>query len=95
MPNPCVLPLEKPPFYAVRVIVGALATFAGLATDSHSRVLSRDGSAMEGLYAAGNDALSVLGGDYVGAGTTLGPGMTFGYLAARHAAQLNNATVSK
>jgi succinate dehydrogenase/fumarate reductase flavoprotein subunit len=85
-PNPCVAPMV-PPFYAVKVTAGALGTFAGISTDEHARALRADGSVVEGLYVVGNDMLSVLGGDYVGGGSTLGPGMTFGYVAGRHLAE--------
>lgn len=89
-PNPCVAPLETPPFYAVKVVVGDLGTFAGLKTDRHARVLrASDGRPIEGLYAVGNDMGSIMGGNYPGGGITLGPGMTFGWLAARHAAGLD------
>jgi hypothetical protein len=81
-PNPCVAPLVESPFHAVRVIPGALGTFAGLLTDCRARVLDRQGQPIPGLYAAGNDLMSVFGGDYVGGGCTIGPAMTFGYLAA-------------
>lgn len=85
-PNPCVAPISKPPFYAVKVVAGCVGTFAGVRTDEHARALDSDGEPVEGLYVAGNDMLSVLGGDYIGGGTTLGPAMTFGYIAALHAA---------
>ncbi|WP_404713791.1 FAD-dependent oxidoreductase [Sphingomonas sp. MMS24-J13] len=85
-PNPCVGPLGAGPYYAVRIVAGAIATFAGLRTDEHARVIDTDGHAIPGLYAAGNDLSSITGGDYIGGGCTLGPGMTFGYIAARHAA---------
>ncbi|MEZ5660597.1 MAG: FAD-binding protein [Burkholderiaceae bacterium] len=75
------------PFYAVKVVVGDLGTFAGLRTDEHSRVLdAAQGRPIEGLYAAGNDAASIMGGNYPGGGITLGPAMTFGWIAARHLA---------
>lgn len=82
-PNPCVGPIEKPPFYAVRVVAGDLGTLAGIRTDADARVLDAAGAPIEGLYAVGNDAASVMGGSYPGAGITLGPALTFGYLAAR------------
>jgi predicted oxidoreductase len=85
-PNPCVAPLEQPPFYAVRVVAGELGTFAGIATNAHAQVIEGDGVALEGLYAVGNDAANVMGGTYPGAGITIGPAMTFGYVAARHLA---------
>lgn len=88
-PNPNLAPLEQSPFYAVRLVPGDLGTFKGLVTDAAARVLRvNDGQPIHGLYAVGNDMASVMGGAYPGAGITIGPGMTFGYLAARHAAGL-------
>jgi succinate dehydrogenase/fumarate reductase flavoprotein subunit len=86
-PNPSLAPLETPPFYAVRVVPGELGTFAGIATDVDARVLGSNGAPVAGLYAVGNDALSVMGGTYPGAGITIGPAMTFGWIAARHMAR--------
>jgi succinate dehydrogenase/fumarate reductase flavoprotein subunit len=83
-PNPCVAPLDRGPFYAVRLLMGDLGTFAGICTDDHARVVAEDGSPVPGLFAVGNDALSVMGGSYPGGGITLGPAMTFGYIAGRH-----------
>jgi succinate dehydrogenase/fumarate reductase flavoprotein subunit len=85
-PNPCLAPLEKPPFYAVRMVPGELGTFAGIATNAQAQVVDAEGQPIPGLYAAGNDAASVMGGTYPGAGITIGPAMTFGYIAARHLA---------
>jgi succinate dehydrogenase/fumarate reductase flavoprotein subunit len=85
-PNPCVAPLEHGPFYAVQIVPGSLGTFAGLRTDEHARVQRADGSAIAGLYAVGNDQASLMGGRYPSGGITLGPGMTFGFIAAHHAA---------
>ena len=85
-PNPCLEPLRTAPFYAVRVIPGDLGTFLGLHTDRHARVLGADHRPIPGLYAVGNDAASFMAGSYPGAGITIGPAMTFGYLAARHLA---------
>jgi succinate dehydrogenase/fumarate reductase flavoprotein subunit len=85
-PNPNLGPLEKPPFYAVKMVPGELGTFAGLMTDENARVLDGTGKPIGGLYAAGNDMASIFGGLYPAAGTTLGPGMTFAYIAARHLA---------
>lgn len=76
-------PLERAPFYAVRIVPGSLGTFAGLATDPSARVLAADGTPVAGLFAVGNDAASIFGGHYPSGGITLGPGMTFGYIAAR------------
>lgn len=85
-PNACLGPIEKPPFYAVRVEPTPLGTSLGLLTDEHARVLGSDGTPVPRLYAVGNDMHSIMGGEYPGAGAQLGPGMTFAYLAARHAA---------
>jgi succinate dehydrogenase/fumarate reductase flavoprotein subunit len=91
-PNPCVAPLEGGPFYAVKVVLGDLGTFAGVRTDAQARVVGGDGQPVEGLYAVGNDALSVMGGAYPGGGITLGPAMTFGYIAGRHLAERARGT---
>ena len=85
-PNPCVAPLERAPFYAVKVVPGDLGTFAGLRGDAHARVLDREGRPIPGLYAAGNDLASIMGGNYPGGGITLGPAMCFGWIAAHHLA---------
>ena len=81
-PNPCVAPVAKGPFYAVKVVMGDLGTFAGVKTDAQARVLDAQGRPIEGLFAAGNDNASVMGGGYPGGGITLGPAMTFGFVAA-------------
>jgi succinate dehydrogenase/fumarate reductase flavoprotein subunit len=85
-PNPCVAPIRRGPFYAVKIVPGSLGTFAALQTDEHARVLRPDGSAVSGLWAVGNDMSSMMGGRYPAGGITLGPGMTFGYVAAHDAA---------
>ncbi|MER7079054.1 3-oxosteroid 1-dehydrogenase [Saccharopolyspora kobensis] len=85
-PNPSLGALEVAPFYAVKIVPGDLGTKGGLATDVHARVLREDGTPIEGLYAAGNTSAAVMGHTYAGPGATLGPAMTFGYLAARHLA---------
>lgn len=82
-PNPCMAPIQHGPFYAIQVVVGDIGTFAGLATDRHCRVLQKDGQPVPGLFAVGNDAASIMGGNYPGAGITLGPALTFGYIAGR------------
>ncbi|MCE8043984.1 FAD-dependent oxidoreductase [Halomonas daqingensis] len=87
-PNPCVAPIARGPFHAVKVVPGSLGTFAGLATDEHGRVLGEDDDVIPGLYAAGNDMASVMAGRYPSGGITLGPAMTFGYVTAHHAAGL-------
>ena len=85
-PNPCVAPIEQGPFYAVKVQPGSFGTFAGLKTNAHAQVLGLDDAPIEGLYAVGTDMASVMGGFYPSGGINLGPAMTFGYIAARHAA---------
>ncbi len=84
-PNPCVAPIVKGPFYAVKIVPGSLGTFAGLRTDAHARVIDHTLKAIDGLYAVGNDMSSIMGGHYPAGGITLGPAMTFGYVAAHHA----------
>ena len=88
-PNPCLAPIETGPFYAVRLYVGDLGTFAGLRTNEYAQVLGENGAPIERLYAAGNDAASIMGGNYPGGGITLGPAITFGYIAARHMSGAN------
>lgn len=87
-PNPCVAPIARGPFYAVRVIPGSFGTFAGLKSDGRARVLGAGGAVIAGLYAAGCDMASVMGGFYPAGGINLGPAMTFGHIAARDAAGL-------
>ena len=94
-PNPCVAPIERPPFYAIKVLPGSFGTFAGLATDAFARVLDAGGKPIEGLYAAGNDQASVMGGHYPSGGINLGPAMTFGFIAGRHAAGADAAAPAK
>ena len=88
-PNPCVTPLETAPFYAVKVWPADLGMSSGIVTDALARALDSAGQPIPGLYACGNDMASVMEGAYPGPGITLGPALTFAYLAARHAAQRN------
>jgi succinate dehydrogenase/fumarate reductase flavoprotein subunit len=83
-PNPCVAPIQTGPFYAVKVWPADLGMSAGIVTDDHARVLGPDDAPIPGLYACGNDMASVMEGAYPGPGITLGPALTFAYLAARH-----------
>jgi 3-oxosteroid 1-dehydrogenase len=83
-PNPCLSPIDHGPFYAITMVPGDLGTKGGLRTDVHGRVLRTDGSVIEGLYAAGNVSSPVMGHTYAGPGATIGPALTFGYLAALH-----------
>jgi succinate dehydrogenase/fumarate reductase flavoprotein subunit len=85
-PNPCIGPVVTPPFYGVRLHAGELGASAGLVTDAFAQVLGTDGTPVPGLYACGNDMDSMMAGTYPGPGITLGPAMTFGYVAAHHAA---------
>jgi 3-oxosteroid 1-dehydrogenase len=88
-PNPTLAPLAKPPFYAIPIYPCDLGTNGGLLTDTRARVLAEDGRPIPGLYAIGNCSASVMGRTYPGAGATLGPAMTFGYVAARDATGQN------
>ncbi|MGA7808591.1 MAG: FAD-dependent oxidoreductase [Bradyrhizobium sp.] len=85
-PNPCIAPIERAPFYALRIVPADLGTAIGLATDGCARVLRQDGSPIAGLYACGNDMGSIMNGNYPGPGITLGPALVFGYIAGRHLA---------
>jgi succinate dehydrogenase/fumarate reductase flavoprotein subunit len=91
-PNPCMAPIVQGPFYAIKVVVGEIGTFAGLATNASCQVLTQDKQTVKGLYAVGNDAASVMGGNYPGAGITLGPAVTFGYVVGQ---QLANEEANK
>lgn len=91
-PNPCVAPIEQGPFYAVKLFMGDLGTFHGLKTDGEARVLDLQGLPIPGLYAAGNEMASIMGGSYPGAGITLGPAATFGYIAANSLAARGETT---
>ena len=88
-PNPNLLPLEQAPFYALPIFPGDIGTNGGLVTDANAQVLDTDGQPIRGLYAIGNTAASVMGPSYPGAGATIGPAMTFGFIAARHAMGVN------
>jgi 3-oxosteroid 1-dehydrogenase len=83
-PNPTLRPLNKGPFYAMPIYPGDIGTNGGLLTDANAQVLDDGGAPISGLYAVGNNAASAMGESYPGAGVTLGPAMTFGYVAARH-----------
>lgn len=87
LPNPNLHPLGEPPYYAFQIILGDLGTSGGLRTDEYARVLSADVGVIRGLYAVGNTSAAVMGRSYAGAGATIGPAMTFGYVAAKHIAE--------
>ncbi|WP_439134199.1 FAD-dependent oxidoreductase [Pseudomaricurvus sp.] len=78
--------IEQGPFYALSVFPGDVSTYGGVVTDENSRVLRKDGSVIEGLYATGVSTASVMGRTYPGAGASIGPACTWGYIAAHHAA---------
>lgn len=90
-PNPCVAPIGRAPFFALRIFPADLGTAVGLKTDAHARVLRTDGAPIVGLYACGNDMASIMNGNYPGPGITLGPALTFGYIAGRHLALAGSA----
>jgi len=94
LPNPNLHPLTGPPYYAFQIILGDLGTSGGLRTDEYARVLRADDSVVKGLYAVGNTSAPVMGRSYAGAGATIGPAMTFGYVAAKHIADTANDTVT-
>jgi 3-oxosteroid 1-dehydrogenase len=89
-PNQTLGPIDQGPFYAVNVIPGDVSTYGGIVTDVNSRVVRADGSVIEGLYATGVSTASPMGRVYPGAGASVGPSMTFGWIAAKHAAGLDN-----
>jgi 3-oxosteroid 1-dehydrogenase len=78
--------ISEGPFYAVPVVPGDVGTYGGVVTDEFARVLRLDGSVISGLYATGISTASVMGRAYPGAGCSIGPAFTFGYIAAKHAA---------
>jgi 3-oxosteroid 1-dehydrogenase len=82
LPSSSLAPLWLPPYYAFKIVPGDLGTKGGMRTDSRARVLRPNGTVIPGLYAAGNASAAVMGKSYAGAGSTIGPAMTFGYIAA-------------
>jgi 3-oxosteroid 1-dehydrogenase len=94
-PNPNLAEVTKPPFRALAITPGDLGTKGGLLTDEDGRVVRADGSVIDGLYAAGNVTSTVMGRDYAGPGATLGPAMTFAYLAASHMAAMSAVASSE
>ena len=92
LPNPNLHPISRPPYLAFQIILGDLGTSGGLRTDEHARVLDGDDRVIDGLYAVGNTSAAVMGRSYAGAGATIGPAMTFGYVAARHIAEKASTT---
>jgi succinate dehydrogenase/fumarate reductase flavoprotein subunit len=92
-PNPNVAPIGKGPYYALKLWMGDLGTFDGLTTDIVGRVLGVGAKPIPGLYAVGNDRASIMGGNYPGAGITLGPIMTFGYITGRHLSGIDDEPI--
>ncbi|MGV8939279.1 MAG: FAD-dependent oxidoreductase [Allorhizobium sp.] len=88
-PNACVAPVERGPFYAVKLEMGDLGTFDGLKTTIQGEVLDRQGQVIPNLFAVGNDRASIMGGNYPGAGITLGPAMAFGWITGRYLAGIS------
>lgn len=85
-PNACLGQLQQGPFYAVKVYAGDIGTACGIRCNENAQALDAGGQPIAGLYAAGNDMHSVMGGQYPAPGITLGPALTFGWIAGRHAA---------
>ncbi|MGB1966388.1 MAG: FAD-binding protein [Candidatus Micropelagos thuwalensis] len=89
-PNPNLRPLSKGPYYAMPIYPGDIGTNGGLLTNEKAQVIKKNGKPIEGLYAIGNNAASSMGESYPGAGVTIGPALTFGYIAARHMSGAND-----
>lgn len=89
-PNPCLYPLEKSPFFGIPIYPGDIGTKGGICTNAYGQVLNKDGLVIQNLYATGNCTASAMGISYPGAGSTLGPAMVFGYMAAQHIAKVNS-----
>lgn len=92
--NPCMAPLRQAPYYAVRLYPGDIGAATGFVTDANAQVLDASNRAIGGLYAVGTDMHSVMGGVYTAPGITLGPGLVFGYVAARHAVLRSKAELA-
>jgi len=85
-PNPALGPIDKPPYYAARVELGDIGTKGGLKADAYARVLDTNDQPIPGLYAVGNASGACFGNCYPGAGGTIGPATTYGFIAANHIA---------
>ena len=86
-PNPNIGPIDTGPYYAVPINNGDLGTKGGLRCDARARVLDGEGQPIAGLYAAGNNSGTPFGDVYPGAGATIGPAMTFAFVAANDIAE--------
>ncbi|MDE2597184.1 MAG: FAD-dependent oxidoreductase [Sphingomonadales bacterium] len=89
-PNPALARIDRAPYYAIDIIPGDVSTYGGALIDAKGRVVKADGAPIPGLYACGVSTASIMGGVYPGAGASVGPSMTFGYIAAKHAAGVEN-----
>ncbi len=74
--------IERPPFYAMSINRSTVATKGGARTNDKAQALRADDSVIDGLFCAGNVMANPIGTRAVGAGTTLGPCMTWGFVAA-------------
>ena len=92
-PNPALARIDKAPFYSIDMIPGDVSTYGGALIDANARVTKADGSPIPGLYACGVSTASIMGGVYPGAGASVGPSMTFGWIAARQAAGIDNQPI--
>ena len=98
-PNPCLGPISAGPFYAVQIFPGDIGSSTGIEVDAHAHVLDANNAPIAGLYACGNDMNSIMAGTYPSAGITLGPALTFGYIAGKsiveQAAKLDASVMHK
>jgi 3-oxosteroid 1-dehydrogenase len=95
LPSPSLGTLEEGPYFALQVYPGDVSTFGGLVTDADARVLRTDGSAIPGLYATGTSTASVMGRVEAGGGGSIGPTLTWAWVAARHALRPAHAPAGK
>jgi predicted oxidoreductase len=84
-PNPNLRPLDTGQLFAVQVVLSDLGTCGGITADEYGRAMTGGGEPIEGLYAVGNTAANVFGRSYPGAGATIGQGLVYGHIAAKHA----------
>lgn len=92
-PNPSLGPIDRPPYYAVRIELGDIGTKGGLKADGNGRVLDANDEPIPGLYAVGNASGSAFGNRYPGAGGTVGPSTVYGFIAANDVARRVNERV--
>jgi succinate dehydrogenase/fumarate reductase flavoprotein subunit len=86
--NPVLAPVETGPFYASLYVPGSCGTNGGLKTNESAQVLDVKGQPIAGLYAVGNCSASITGGQYCGAGMTVGSGAVMSWIAIHHALNL-------